>query len=57
MKNNDRKYISLLSLLPLLIAGVPAFRRVTGPWRILKVMVSHGIEYLCDCAGGRGPGC
>ena len=25
MKNNDRKYISLLSLLPLLIAGVPAF--------------------------------
>lgn len=24
-KYNDRKYISLLSLLPLLIAGVPAF--------------------------------
>ncbi|WP_077221333.1 YadA-like family protein, partial [Escherichia coli] len=30
MKNNDRKYISLLSLIPLLIAGAPAFAQSDG---------------------------
>ncbi|WP_213077320.1 hypothetical protein, partial [Escherichia coli] len=30
MKNNDRKYISLLSLMPLLIAGAPAFAQGDG---------------------------
>ncbi|EFF1170108.1 hypothetical protein SBJ97_005202 [Escherichia coli] len=30
MKNNDWKYISLLSLIPLLIAGAPAFAQSDG---------------------------
>lgn len=30
MKNNDRKYVSLLSLMPFLIAAVPAFAQAEG---------------------------
>ncbi|HCB4116183.1 TPA: hypothetical protein MY461_004964 [Escherichia coli] len=56
MKNNDRKYISLLSLLSLLIAVVPAFSQGDG-----SVAYPEGNGAAASVSGnyataGRGPG-
>ncbi len=56
MKNNDRKYISLLSLTPLLIAGAPAFAQGDG-----SVAYPEGNGAAASVSGnyataGRGPG-